>query len=241
MPVMDGVTLLKESRKEGFAGQFIFISSYSEFRYAQEAVKYGAFEYLLKPLEAPVLEDCVRRCVSHIHSLPAPAHPQWDWALANVFFKEALMGAAHAEASLQAMLDRQELFYKSPSLAIGVWNEPPASQAAARQKLFAFLPPHCAASLLSDEGDAQALLRDFPEASWHIRPCGAKLHTHICQTLLSLWLAQRGETDGALPFKPRRLAKRAGGSGGKGARLRRVARRLPASCAARRWTGFLAR
>ncbi|MCI5957423.1 MAG: response regulator [Clostridiales bacterium] len=202
MPVMDGVTLLKESRKEGFAGQFIFISSYSEFRYAQEAVKYGAFEYLLKPLEAPVLEDCVRRCVSHIHSLPAPAHPQWDWALANVFFKEALMGAAHAEASLQAMLDRQELFYKSPSLAIGVWNEPPASQAAARQKLFAFLPPHCAASLLSDEGDAQALLRDFPEASWHIRPCGAKLHTHICQTLLSLWLARRGETDGALPLSP---------------------------------------
>lgn len=202
MPVMDGVTLLKESRKEGFGGQFIFISSYSEFRYAQEAVKYGAFEYLLKPLEAIVLEDCVKRCVSHINSRPAPVRAQWDWALANVFFKEALLGAAHAEASLQAMLERQALLYKTPSLAIGVWSDPPAAQAT-RQKLFAFLPPHCAACLLSDEDEAQRLLCDFPEASWHIRPCGASLHAHTCQTLLSLWTAKRAKVPGdALPLSP---------------------------------------
>lgn len=116
MPVMDGVTLLKESRKEGFAGQFIFISSYSEFRYAQEAVKYGAFEYLLKPLEAPVLEDCVRRCVSHIHSLPAPAHPQWDWALANVFFKEALMEPPMPKPPCKPCWTGRSSFTKAPAL-----------------------------------------------------------------------------------------------------------------------------
>lgn len=82
MPCMDGVELLKTARGEGFGGQFIFISSYSEFRYAQEAVKYGAFDYLLKPLEASVLEDSVRRCIDAIH-LSAPAsEPAADSALA---------------------------------------------------------------------------------------------------------------------------------------------------------------
>ena len=105
MPVLDGVELLKEARSEGNGCQFIFISSYSEFRYAQEAVKYGAFDYLLKPLEPAALEECIRRCVAQLQSSPAVV-PPYHWELAGELFAEALSGIQQAERSFENMIRR---------------------------------------------------------------------------------------------------------------------------------------
>lgn len=63
LPDISGLDMLRQIRSYGLACQVIFISSYSEFKYAQQAVKLEAFDYLLKPIEADVLYDCVKRCV----------------------------------------------------------------------------------------------------------------------------------------------------------------------------------
>lgn len=48
MPVMNGVELQRLCREQGIVSRFIILSSYSDFSYAREALKYGAVDYLLK-------------------------------------------------------------------------------------------------------------------------------------------------------------------------------------------------
>lgn len=50
MPVMNGLELLREVKEEGHHCHFVILSGYSEFEYAQQAIRYGADDYLLKPL-----------------------------------------------------------------------------------------------------------------------------------------------------------------------------------------------
>lgn len=62
MPYMTGLEMLKKLRAEGYDRvQVIFLTAYSEFQYAQEALKLLAADYLLKPFEDGQLEEAVRK------------------------------------------------------------------------------------------------------------------------------------------------------------------------------------
>ncbi len=50
MPEISGLDLIKKSRRKGINSEFVIISGFSEFTYAQEAIRNGAFDYCLKPL-----------------------------------------------------------------------------------------------------------------------------------------------------------------------------------------------
>lgn len=66
MPHMTGTQLLKRLRQENIPCEVIFLSAYSNFSYAQEAVRYGAFNYLLKPVDETQLINTVTRCRNQI-------------------------------------------------------------------------------------------------------------------------------------------------------------------------------
>lgn len=66
MPGMTGLELahiVKEQEKEC---RLILLSGYGTFEYAREAIKYGVFEYLLKPSSPQEILDSVRRAVRDI-------------------------------------------------------------------------------------------------------------------------------------------------------------------------------
>ncbi|RAV21419.1 helix-turn-helix domain-containing protein [Paenibacillus contaminans] len=48
MPDMDGIELLKETRKAGIRSRFIMLTAMNHFDYARDALQYGAYNYLLK-------------------------------------------------------------------------------------------------------------------------------------------------------------------------------------------------
>lgn len=50
MPGLDGLEVIRQSQKDGCSTRFIILSGYDDFNYAQKAIKYGAKEYFLKPL-----------------------------------------------------------------------------------------------------------------------------------------------------------------------------------------------
>lgn len=50
MPSMDGLTMMEELRKSGMETRVVFLTGYSDFNYAVSALKLGAEDYLLKPL-----------------------------------------------------------------------------------------------------------------------------------------------------------------------------------------------
>lgn len=51
MPKMDGITLVKEIQKLPYVPKVVVISGYDDFSYAVELLKFGAKEYILKPIE----------------------------------------------------------------------------------------------------------------------------------------------------------------------------------------------
>jgi two-component system response regulator YesN len=48
---MSGIELIAKLREEGIRSDVIIISAYSDFNVAVDAIKYGAYQYLLKPLD----------------------------------------------------------------------------------------------------------------------------------------------------------------------------------------------
>ena len=61
MPYMDGLELTERLRELYPAMQFVIVSGYDEFEYAQRAVKAQVMDYLLKPLSADGVREALRR------------------------------------------------------------------------------------------------------------------------------------------------------------------------------------
>lgn len=61
MPVMDGLELLKRVKTLDTEVKVVIISAYADFEYAKTALKFGAEEYLLKPIDDTELRECLTR------------------------------------------------------------------------------------------------------------------------------------------------------------------------------------
>ena len=59
MPKMYGTDFMRLARAQGFTGEFIVLSGYSDFQYAQAALRYNAAFYLSKPIDEKNLEEAV--------------------------------------------------------------------------------------------------------------------------------------------------------------------------------------
>lgn len=59
MPRMYGTELMKLARQGGYEGYFIILSGYSDFQYAQDALRFGASCYLTKPVDEDELKNAV--------------------------------------------------------------------------------------------------------------------------------------------------------------------------------------
>ncbi|MBB6669466.1 response regulator [Cohnella nanjingensis] len=66
MPGMDGITFLKNLRDQKVDSKVIIMSGYSDFEYARNALKNGAFDYVLKPIHEHNLLGVIRRCVQEL-------------------------------------------------------------------------------------------------------------------------------------------------------------------------------
>lgn len=59
MPGMHGTEVIRQAREKGFQGKCIILSGYSDFKYAQEAIKSGVRFYLTKPIDEDELVQTV--------------------------------------------------------------------------------------------------------------------------------------------------------------------------------------
>lgn len=61
MPGMSGLEVTKRARQAGFTGKIVIISSYTDFSYAQEAMRQGVQYYITKPIEEEELERVLQQ------------------------------------------------------------------------------------------------------------------------------------------------------------------------------------
>ena len=70
MPDINGIELMKQLRDRPEKPATVVISGYDEFAFAQEALVFGAVEYLLKPIDS----DDVKRIGERLHGLVMAKH-----------------------------------------------------------------------------------------------------------------------------------------------------------------------
>ncbi|MBO5031046.1 MAG: response regulator [Lachnospiraceae bacterium] len=65
MPEMTGLELLETIRREKVSeAYFVILSGYSDFSYAQQAIRYSCMDYVLKPVEKEVLTEIIRKAAN---------------------------------------------------------------------------------------------------------------------------------------------------------------------------------
>lgn len=85
MPCENGISLLKKIHDNHLDIPLIFVSGYSEFSYAQSALRYDAFDYILKPLNHNDFISCLKKAVNFIHTRESN---QKQKEMLSKFFKE---------------------------------------------------------------------------------------------------------------------------------------------------------
>jgi len=66
MPEVDGLTMISEIKEEVPDSKVIILTGYRDFDYAREAVKLGAFDYILKPTKIEELNTVISRAVKEL-------------------------------------------------------------------------------------------------------------------------------------------------------------------------------
>lgn len=59
MPKLTGIDIIRIAREQGYSGKFIILSGYSDFSYAQAAIRYGVECYLTKPIDEDELLNTI--------------------------------------------------------------------------------------------------------------------------------------------------------------------------------------
>lgn len=61
MPLKSGIEVMQEAKRAGLNPIVVILSGFDEFQYAQQALHFGAKEYLLKPVRAKDILECLNR------------------------------------------------------------------------------------------------------------------------------------------------------------------------------------
>ncbi|WP_217591733.1 response regulator [Cohnella sp. GbtcB17] len=100
MPGCTGIDVIRHVHEAGLDIKVVFISAYQEFAYAQDAVKYGALDYLVKPVNKIQLEAVVRKAIRMAGERSARER---DKEIAGLFEKQKRLDAI--EEALQRLID----------------------------------------------------------------------------------------------------------------------------------------
>lgn len=104
LPGFDGIELIKRVRLQNNDAHFIIISGFRQFEYAQNAIKYGVTDYLLKPIKRTELNEALQKLIRLI------SEERQKTILLKEQDKIILSSKNHLQASLlQHIIEKKEL------------------------------------------------------------------------------------------------------------------------------------
>lgn len=80
---------MQEAKKAGLDPVIVILSGYDEFKYAQQAIRYGAKEYLLKPVRATDILKCLEKLADEYYQKDEEDDVQQEGNQINSFVKSA--------------------------------------------------------------------------------------------------------------------------------------------------------
>lgn len=85
MPVKNGLDLAQYVKETYPKILVIIITGYSEFKYAQTAIRYNVFDYILKPIDAESTLSCIRHAIA---KLEADRRQESNYEVLRSYFNE---------------------------------------------------------------------------------------------------------------------------------------------------------
>ena len=76
MPETDGLTLIRELREQKLCSKIVILSGYDEFSYAQQAIRCGVQDYLLKPIEKEKMAELLHTVKAELDRVRQAAEEQ---------------------------------------------------------------------------------------------------------------------------------------------------------------------
>ncbi|MDG5472388.1 response regulator transcription factor [Jeotgalibacillus sp. ET6] len=105
MPVVDGLTLIKSALELNQSiPDFIIITGYSDFKYAQKAVKYGVHDFILKPVDKFEIEETLKK-VAKGQARKLKLKQNREHTLAEAAFNDLITGGLDQEQMDASMLN----------------------------------------------------------------------------------------------------------------------------------------
>lgn len=105
MPVLDGIELIRQTVEErNLDTKFIILSGYNDFKYAQKAVRYGVYDFILKPIEKEELEETLIQLSTSIQKEKAIKQTNEKVLITNRF-EEIISGKVEQSEALLEMLN----------------------------------------------------------------------------------------------------------------------------------------
>ena len=108
MPGLNGLDFINAIKKRGLTPKVIFLSGYSDFDYAQRALKLGAHDYLLKPVDNDELFAIVKKCLAEIEN-DAQKNKVWRELKARLEQDKPVLKERFLQDLLNGYLDEQAL------------------------------------------------------------------------------------------------------------------------------------
>lgn len=69
MPFMNGIELIQRIADDCIDMKIIIFSGYNDFEYARQAIKYGAMDYILKPVNPVEFETTIKKSIEELNQL----------------------------------------------------------------------------------------------------------------------------------------------------------------------------
>ncbi|WP_438448472.1 response regulator transcription factor [Gorillibacterium sp. sgz5001074] len=66
MPLLNGLDMIEQLRKEGYNGKIIILSGYSDFEHARQALRYNVSDYVSKPISVPTLKVILNKVIQEL-------------------------------------------------------------------------------------------------------------------------------------------------------------------------------
>lgn len=99
MPYMNGLKAIEESKKYSEATEYVIVSGYSDFAYAQKGISLGIHEYILKPVDKEQLKQIMGKLQEKVKNQNYESNSRFQLRLMNTFNEYAAIGLESYEAA----------------------------------------------------------------------------------------------------------------------------------------------
>lgn len=105
MPVMDGLEMLTRIQELGIFPKVIVLTAYSEFAYAQRAVKLGVCDYIIKPVVVPDFVQTIQK-IQNLYEQEQKRTPEAMGSLENIV-SGILHGVSSPDKQIEDFLEKK--------------------------------------------------------------------------------------------------------------------------------------